>query len=185
VKPSSGNGVGSKNPWWTDPERSMNWSFSFEIYNDIMTYDECARVAKAKGFNWFGLEFSQECWISRSPPRYGVLSADRCKMPCTGDKKQTCGGYLAMDTYSLTGDCGSNVTASFCGCFADRYTNDIRKPVQGGNTPSNNPWYHDPARWGIWPFEFPIYNKEMTIEKCSATAASLGYKFYGLEFGQE
>ncbi len=59
-KPHSGTGVNSSSPWFTDPARAMNWSFAFEIYNNVMTVEKCGQVALARGAKFFGLEFGQE-----------------------------------------------------------------------------------------------------------------------------
>jgi hypothetical protein len=104
---------------------------------------------------------------------------------------------LALNVYAVNGTCTPPVALTPCGCYADSYTASIPKPRcksangtkhcegEGMGTKTTAAWYKDKARWGVWSGEFEIFNQVMTIEKCSAIAVMKGYKYYGLEYGQE
>lgn len=66
----------------------------------IMTVDICYAVAKQYGFNYFGLQYSNQCYLGNSYGKYGV-AATTCNLPCSGNYGQVCGASWTNSVYSV------------------------------------------------------------------------------------
>jgi len=65
-----------------------------------MSPERCTALAAAKGFKYFGTQYSRECFGSNSAVmKYGP--SNNCNMPCSGDRSQTCGGTWALEIYEM------------------------------------------------------------------------------------
>ncbi|XP_071179098.1 zonadhesin-like isoform X1 [Mytilus edulis] len=71
-----------------------------------MTVEKCKQFCGIKGFKFAGVEYGYECFCGN------VLRKDRkrkesdCKMPCSGNRRQTCGGPWRISIYTGTpSDC--------------------------------------------------------------------------------
>ena len=50
-------------------------------------------------FKYTGLQYSKQCFCANDGfAKYGAY--DNCKMPCGGNKDETCGGGWALQVYS-------------------------------------------------------------------------------------
>ncbi|KAJ3330526.1 hypothetical protein HDU76_005463 [Blyttiomyces sp. JEL0837] len=78
---------------------------------NIMTIDLCISTCASKGFTYSGLEFSQECWCSSSPPVVNTPSTN-CNMNCKGNSTETCGGPSAMDVWFLSSQPSSTTSTT-------------------------------------------------------------------------
>lgn len=61
------------------------------------TPERCIKICREKGFKYAGLQYSESCLCGNTYGKSG--RTDNCNMKCTGDRKQTCGGYNANDVY--------------------------------------------------------------------------------------
>ncbi|KAI0695623.1 hypothetical protein BC835DRAFT_1273017, partial [Cytidiella melzeri] len=78
------------------------------LENTVATYlatttpASCATSCAAQGFNFAGVEFSDECYCGTGyvggelPPEADV---SECNMPCAGDVNATCGGPWRIQLY--------------------------------------------------------------------------------------
>lgn len=60
----------------------------------------CASACQARGFNYAGTEYANECWCGSS---LSAPTSTNCNMPCAGDSTQMCGGSWALNAYQFTG----------------------------------------------------------------------------------
>ena len=69
---------------------------------DDMTNDKCVAFCASKGFNIAGSEYARECYCGNSIPDSGAPVPGvpgNCKMPCSGDSTQMCGGSGPISLY--------------------------------------------------------------------------------------
>ena len=92
------------------------------VANRVLTYDltasvpggaanmsimNCARAANISGYEIFGVEYAQECWVGHQLASSSKLrSNSSCNMPCRGNDTEWCGAGDFLSTYQLT----SNIT---------------------------------------------------------------------------
>ena len=81
-------------------ERAMSEALFLE---DDMTPSLCNELCGKYGFAFFGLQYSNECWCSKSRERKHpqVLDA-QCNMRCAGDQNVFCGGSLRLSVYETS-----------------------------------------------------------------------------------
>ena len=71
----------------------------FSFKSPRMTKKLCMDTCRGKGFKYAGLQYSQQCFCGNS---YGKLGkSDNCKMPCSGNKGEICGGSWANSVYRV------------------------------------------------------------------------------------
>ena len=76
---------------------------AYSTSNTNMTVENCAAACYAKGFSFFGVEYSSECYCNNAGVVNGgaiAPSAD-CSMVCAGNKSQYCGGSGRLSVYSV------------------------------------------------------------------------------------
>lgn len=69
---------------------------------DDMTNDKCVAFCDSKGFSIAGSEYGRECYCGNSIPDSGAPVPGvpgNCKMPCSGDQSQMCGGAGSIGLY--------------------------------------------------------------------------------------
>lgn len=64
-----------------------------------VTNTACVAYCETKGYSVAGTEFGNQCFCGDSVPSK-TLDAAKCHMSCVGDKKEVCGGVLALSVYS-------------------------------------------------------------------------------------
>jgi len=67
-----------------------------------MTTARCLIECGARGFRYAGTQYSRFCLCGNSYGKTG--KAKNCKMPCSGNPKETCGGSWANSVYSVKGN---------------------------------------------------------------------------------
>jgi hypothetical protein len=69
--------------------------------SDAMTLEACALFCD--GFEYFGAEWSKECWCGNTLGASAVAADEGdCNMPCTGSAHEACGAGNRLSVYSLT-----------------------------------------------------------------------------------
>lgn len=63
-----------------------------------MTIEKCKAFCRKKGWALAGVEYSVECYCGDKFPTE-MISDSECNKPCSGNKKQICGGGWAMNVY--------------------------------------------------------------------------------------
>ncbi|XP_044597603.1 xylosyltransferase oxt isoform X3 [Cotesia glomerata] len=62
--------------------------------------ENCAFLCLQSGYPYAGTEYSTECFCGVDEPSFMKRLPDSsCNLKCSGDPKQSCGGYLAMNVY--------------------------------------------------------------------------------------
>jgi hypothetical protein len=127
-----------------------------------MSYQACATFCS--GYNYFGVEYSDECHCgdSFSNPTSIAPETD-CSMSCSGDDTEACGGPNRLNIFKSSNphSIASNPTIpgyTYTGC----HTDSVGARVLTGNY---------------------ITSSAMTVEMCAAFCQ--GYSYFGTEYGVE
>jgi glucan endo-1,3-alpha-glucosidase len=79
---------------------------------NTMTVESCQQFCN--GYNFFGVEWAQECYCSNQVSTYGLAQSDSdCNMKCLGNKNEVCGGNWRLSVYR------SPTAPQYLGCFVD------------------------------------------------------------------
>jgi len=71
----------------------------FSFSSPKMTKKLCMDTCRQKGFKYAGSQYSQQCFCGNN---YGKLGkSNNCKMPCSGNKGEICGGSWANSIYQV------------------------------------------------------------------------------------
>lgn len=70
----------------------------YSMTSGNMTLQTCVSTCAGRGFAFAGAQFGAWCFCGNRFGRYG--RADRCDMPCNGDRSQICGGGMANSIYA-------------------------------------------------------------------------------------
>ncbi|KAH8891152.1 glyoxal oxidase like protein [Thozetella sp. PMI_491] len=148
-------------PWvfqgcWTDVHRTINEA---GYASASMTIESCISFCTSKGFQYAGVEYSQECYCGSSLAA-GSESASMtdCSMACSGNSTEACGGPNRLNLFYSSSPVGPQPNLGVngfisLGCWAE-----------GTNGRALS---YGPAA------SIPLAN--LTAAKCMATCASLGY----------
>ncbi|KAJ3067413.1 hypothetical protein HDU98_009368 [Podochytrium sp. JEL0797] len=120
-----------------------------------MTLQKCGQLATDSGYPFFGVEHGSECWAAFEYSHNPVFSAE-CRVVCTGDATEICGGSLAINVYSAQ-------NYLLAGCYEDA------KSSTGARLMKN----------------LIATDDAMTVGKCADMAKAAGYGLFGLEWGVE
>ncbi|XP_077264454.1 xylosyltransferase oxt [Temnothorax americanus] len=73
----------------------------YHVFKGNNTPERCAYMCLQSGFPYAGTEYSMECFCGMEQPlQTKRLPDSSCNMKCSGNPKQTCGGYLTINIYS-------------------------------------------------------------------------------------
>lgn len=138
------------------------------IAGNSMTVSTCLSFCQTQGFAYAGLEFGQECYCGNALQNGADLSktSGQCNMACAADSTSTCGGPNAIQLYTNAGNVKANNPApTVIGGYA---SSGCIQEVAGR------------ALTGL-----RVDYTDMTIDKCTAACKDAGFKFAGVEYGQE
>ncbi|CAM9838955.1 unnamed protein product [Ectocarpus fasciculatus] len=73
--------------------------------------------AACEGYPYYGVQWRRECFCGTENDDFALHGeSNKCFLPCSGDRKSTCGGVFAMDVYVMddysTTDSGTSSTSS-------------------------------------------------------------------------
>ncbi|APA14815.1 hypothetical protein sscle_13g095850 [Sclerotinia sclerotiorum 1980 UF-70] len=141
------------------------------------TIESCQKICS--GFEYFGMEYSNECYCGATINAGSVLQASTipavngCDMLCAGNASEYCGGSSRLNMYQLNGTVSTptpaptgpitvtNLTGwSYLGCYNESTTG---RALSG--------------------LENPIPGVNNSVEACSAACAAWNY--FGVEYGDE
>jgi hypothetical protein len=133
-------------------------------FSNSLTLEDCA--AFCKGFNFFGMEYSSECYCGYTINAAAVAEpATDCNMLCSGNDTEICGGSWRLTVYgSKTTSVPPGIPSKVAdytslGCWSDN--------VNGR------------AMLNLYA------NDSMTLEMCATTASAAGATYWGTEYGRE
>ena len=69
-----------------------------------MTVESCVNFCNAKGSDYAGVEYAEECYCASSLPTTATIAADpsKCNMLCTGNSNEFCGAAGVLNIYKNT-----------------------------------------------------------------------------------
>ena len=137
---------------------------------NTQTLEICAQRARDKNYRYFGLEYSSECWLDDVINSASQTVDDtKCKMPCSGNASQKCGGASVLSLFNNTAytpripvivSLPNNKTFVYQGCYADQGN---PRTLSGYSTSQNT----------------------NTVATCAQLCLSKGFSFAGVEYGAE
>jgi hypothetical protein len=75
-----------------------------------MTIESCGKLCDHLGFNYSGVEDGDQCFCGATLPN--STTSTNCTTPCNGNSSEICGGYWALQLYSVTHDISSGQSSS-------------------------------------------------------------------------
>ncbi|CAM9507519.1 unnamed protein product [Ectocarpus fasciculatus] len=92
---------------FSDP--AENRIFESMSSTSAMTAEACSALCSESDF--YGTQYSTECWCGDINAPYSVNGEGTCDMACSGNAEEICGGFYSMDVYAKD--------PSYLGCFSD------------------------------------------------------------------
>ncbi|VDH98576.1 Hypothetical predicted protein, partial [Mytilus galloprovincialis] len=131
------------------------------LHNEVlkdkgMTVQKCKQFCGKKGFKFAGVEYGYECFCGNDLRKDRKRKESDCKTPCSGNKRQTCGGPWRISIYTAPEDVDES---GYIGCYQDDSTRILHNEV--------------------------LKDKGMTVQKCKQFCGKKGFKFAGVEYGYE
>ena len=155
-----------------DSARVMNKTWTM-----VRSVDECARIGRASGRRYFGIEAGNECFVADIVSKRNLATG--CDRPCpSGGLAGECGGHWRMNLYD----------------FSSSYTTTSSSPTSSSPTvsPSIPPISSGYAYQGcIGDTSSRAINQTwmtsstMTIAACSEVARTAGKRYFGLQNGNQ
>lgn len=149
-------------------KRTLTYSSNRDF--EIQTVETCTAWCASNKFSYCGLEYGSECYGDYRLPQSTVQAegAD-CSMPCAGNSSQVCGNGNRLSVYTNNVSTSGPITNpgsdswNFVACYTDAAGSRTLTTAQGvGSGPS-----------------------AMTVAQCLSACGSSGYKYAGLEYGDE
>ena len=108
-----------------------------------MTIENCINACRSHGYDFAGLEYSQECYCDDFIKNSGIcISQTKCNMHCSGNSAELCGGSNALNVYQY--DRWNAAVNSCCGIPASS-----SGVIQNGNFENGlSPWNVNPITPG-------------------------------------
>jgi hypothetical protein len=81
-----------------------NRALKHQVGGGNETIATCSAMAKAQGFNTFGLQYGGQCFVDNNPQMtgtYGKVDDSQCNMTCNGDHSTMCGSAYHNSIYRL------------------------------------------------------------------------------------
>ena len=159
-----------------DSSRVMNQSRT-----SVRSVDDCARIGKASGRRYFGLENGSECYVadvlSKNVPTTG------CNAPCpSGTSSGGCGGTWRINLYEFAPSSTISVSASGSSAPSSSTATTSLPP----SSPSGYTYQgciadsSSRAMNQTW-----TSTSSMTIAQCAGIAQTANRRYFGLQNGQE
>lgn len=128
---------------WTDNDVTERTLVGGAYSDQALTLSTCS--ALCKGFDYFGVEYSTECYCGNNFSSTSALATDeRCNMPCKGDPTQICGGPYGMNIYKVLGL--SSSSSSIISTTASSQSSSSASRTSSSSTKSTTPTPSIPAR---------------------------------------
>ncbi|KIM29565.1 hypothetical protein M408DRAFT_22898, partial [Serendipita vermifera MAFF 305830] len=179
---------------YTDKVTSRTLAFG-QPASAAMTIEKCQATCLAGGFKYAGVEYSVECFCANTlTVGAGPANDGRCKMPCSGDASETCGGADGVNVFFYGVAAG---TSSAAGSSASSVATSSPSAAQPA-TPTNgvvatyNGWtymncYVDAVAARTLPVAMGVLGgpAAMTVELCLDACKKNNYPVAGLEYSSE
>lgn len=171
----------------------------FSYSSNQNTAGVCVSICAQMGFQFAGAEWGVECYCGNTFIGSGGqnVSDSDCSMPCGGDSSETCGngGRLSMYQVGSAGTTGASTlpTASSTAAVstAASGTNSASQPEPTYvDNEDESEWYSlgcavDGGNNRILTGLQLLGQQGLSVDKCLVTCEEAGFKYAGVEFGQE
>lgn len=133
-----------------------------------MTNEACISFCSARGFQYAGTQYAQECYCGESIATTAQkLEDSQCNMACKGNATEPCGGPSKLSIFHSSAAVGPQANPgvngySLLGCYSEGTTGRTLTFVVG-----------------------TIPGANMTVDKCTAACDASAYKYAGVEYGGE
>ncbi|KAK0100032.1 hypothetical protein ONS95_013153 [Cadophora gregata] len=150
-----------------------------------ISLDTCASFCQ--GFNYFGVEYANECYCANTLAASSVLKPDAdCSMNCAGNSSQFCGAGSRLSLYLKNSTVLPSSSSSPSGSTAKPSSTSVTvgptvTPVSGGYTSLGCYSDNDVTQRTLVGAAFP--DPGQTIEMCALKCKNFG--FFGVEYGVE
>ncbi|CAH1798174.1 unnamed protein product [Owenia fusiformis] len=125
------------------------------------TLDFCSKRCRILGFIYMGVQNGQDCWCSNTYGKHGEAPHSQCNVPCPGNRDTMCGAGQRNSIYKLVQTHNEN----YVGCFIDVGRDRDMTNFQG-----------------LFPATHATPN---TLGFCSVKCRKLGFKYMGVQNGQD
>ncbi|XP_071162401.1 uncharacterized protein [Mytilus edulis] len=154
-----------------------------------MTVQKCQQFCRKKGFKYAGVENGNECFCGDVLRKNKKRKEGDCKTPCSGNKQQICGGPWRISIYTAqTSKCRNKCHKKAkcrkgkCVCKGN-YQGDGVKSCKKVKQSAYIGCYQDHSK-RILPKDV-LTDKSMTVQKCRQFCRKKGFKYAGVENGNE
>ncbi|CAG2252624.1 PLG [Mytilus edulis] len=154
-----------------------------------MTVQKCRQFCRKKGFKYAGVENGNECFCGDVLRKNKKRKKGDCKTPCSGNKQQICGGPWRISIYTAqTSKCRNKCHKKAkcrkgkCVCKGN-YQGDGVKSCKKVKQSAYIGCYQDHSK-RILPKDV-LTDKSMTVQKCRQFCRKKGFKYAGVENGNE
>lgn len=94
------NGSPKKIGCYQDDKTQRMLTGFYTVLKSNNSPEQCALTCLQYGYPYAGTEYSVECFCGvEEPSQTKRLSDSSCNMKCSGDPRQSCGGYLAINIF--------------------------------------------------------------------------------------
>jgi hypothetical protein len=149
---------------------------------DTMTLEACQTFCA--GYNYFGVEYSRECYCGNTFNAGSVLANGQCTMLCMGNNFQYCGAGDRLSVYVLNGQAASSSSTSVGSTTGTAASSTTTAPPVGTGFPtgwtSQGCWI-DGRQGRILEYQAPD-SATNTQQSCAQHCAARGYKISGTEY---
>ncbi|KAI4181434.1 MAG: hypothetical protein L6R41_006629 [Letrouitia leprolyta] len=158
------------------------------VANSSVTVEVCA--AFCKGYTYFGVEYSNECYCGNTIAAGAVPVTDgRCSMTCAGNKLEICGGPNGLTFYKSSASTTSSGTSSSSQSSTSTSTSAIATST-GPVTVQSVPGYgylgcYSEVQGGraLVDLQNPIDSTKVSVEACGVACSQ--YTYFAVEYSGE
>ncbi|KZV86965.1 WSC-domain-containing protein, partial [Exidia glandulosa HHB12029] len=130
------------------------------------TVSRCMALCDSLGYNYAGLEYSNECHCGRGVVKgAGQVASSECNMACAGDETQSCGGSWRMQLYYTQSTVSKNPTIPSGWAVSAACAVDVGDRVLKD--------------------DYFITLEKNTPALCMTTCGAKGYSYAGVEYTNE
>lgn len=168
------------------------------VVNSTMTVEVCAGFCK--GYTYFGVEYSSECYCGNTIGAGAVPVTDGgCSMTCAGDKSEICGGPNRLNFYKISTSTSSSSTSTSSSSPSASSSNTTKSQTStstsssaaatstGPITVQSVPGYgylgcytEVPGGRALVDLQNPIASNQVSVEACGVACSQ--YTYFGVEY---
>lgn len=156
-----------------------------------MTIDLCLDICEDKGYKFAGLEYGEECMCGTSLKKDISYTSNEweCSTPCAGDATESCGGGWRMEVFEMASAGGASSRPVNSNTASRTASATVSAPTSiHTDTTDMSEWYQLGCaidEGGRVLTDHYVSRNDMTIDLCLDICEDAGFKYAGVEYGQE